>query len=68
MTQLEAQAAQSVESVGTLYVMKSKPLRDVLVDSIYKSKDVEGLAGQQKEDVFPGVRGGACCGDIIARG
>lgn len=44
--------------MGTLYVMKSRPLQDVHVDSIYKSKDVSGgrVAAQQKEDMFPEVR------------
>ncbi|KAM9717634.1 uncharacterized protein ACNS7B_021255 [Menidia menidia] len=51
--QLSTQAAQSIEAVGSLYVMKSRPLKDVLVSSIYKSKDV---AGQQKEDMFPEVK------------
>lgn len=51
--QLDSQAAQNIESVGTLYVMKSRPLQSVTVDSIYKSKDV---AGQQREDLFPEVQ------------
>lgn len=55
--QLDSQSAQNIESVGTLYVMKSRPLRDAIVDSIYKSKDVDSrVAAQQTEDMFPGVR------------
>ncbi|XP_017292488.1 fibrinogen alpha chain [Kryptolebias marmoratus] len=50
--QLEANSVQNIESVGTLYVMKSRKLKDVTVDSIYKSKDV---GAQQKEDLFPQV-------------
>ncbi|XP_070785972.1 fibrinogen alpha chain-like [Enoplosus armatus] len=46
--QLDSQSAQNIETVGTLYVMKSRPLQGVIVDSIYKS-------AQQTEDVFPEV-------------
>lgn len=53
MNQLEAHSAQNIESVGTLYVMKSRRLKDVVVDSVFKSKDLEA---QQKEDLFPLVR------------
>ena len=58
ITQLNSQFQSPQESVGTLYVMKSRPLQDVHVDSIYKSKDVSGgrVAAQQKEDMFPEVR------------
>ncbi|XP_051251163.1 fibrinogen alpha chain [Dicentrarchus labrax] len=52
ISQLDSQSAQNIESVGTLYVMKSRPLQGVIVDSIYKSKDV---AAQQREDMFPEV-------------
>ncbi|KAK5606880.1 hypothetical protein CRENBAI_014121 [Crenichthys baileyi] len=52
LSQLDSRAAQSVESVGKLYVMKSRPLQDVVVDSRFKSKDV---AAQQKEDMFAQV-------------
>uniref|UniRef100_A0A3B3WM05 Fibrinogen alpha/beta/gamma chain coiled coil domain-containing protein n=2 Tax=Poecilia mexicana TaxID=48701 RepID=A0A3B3WM05_9TELE len=52
VNQLDAQTARSVETVGTLYVMKSRPLQDVIVDSRFKSKDV---AAQRTEDVFPQV-------------
>lgn len=55
MNQLDSQGAQSIESAGVLHVMKSKPLREALVDSIYKSKDSPGVAGQQTEDMFPEV-------------
>lgn len=54
--QLDSQAPQSVETVGTLYVMKSRPLRDMVVDSNFKSGAVEGAAGQQTADKFPDVR------------
>lgn len=53
VNQLDAQVAQSVDTVGTLYVMKSRPLQDVIVDSRFKSKDV---AGQRTADLFPQVR------------
>ncbi|XP_061566057.1 fibrinogen alpha chain [Cololabis saira] len=53
VVQLDSQWAQNIESVGTLYVMKSRPLKDVVVDSIYKSKVV---AGQQRQDLFPEVK------------
>ncbi|XP_070849953.1 fibrinogen alpha chain [Chaetodon trifascialis] len=56
ISQLDSHSAQNIESVGTLFVMKSRPLQDVVVDSIYKSKDVDSkVAGQQKEDMFPEV-------------
>uniref|UniRef100_A0A667YTS2 Fibrinogen alpha chain n=1 Tax=Myripristis murdjan TaxID=586833 RepID=A0A667YTS2_9TELE len=32
MNQLESQSAQSIETVGTLYVMKSRPLKDAVVE------------------------------------
>nr|XP_024000882.1 fibrinogen alpha chain-like [Salvelinus alpinus] len=52
MDQLESQSVQSVETVRTLYVMKSRPLKDVVVDSKYKS----GPAEEQKEVFFPEVK------------
>ncbi|XP_076580936.1 uncharacterized protein LOC143316958 isoform X2 [Chaetodon auriga] len=56
INQLDSHSAQNIESVGTLFVMKSRPLQDVIVDSIYKSKNVDStVAGQQKEDMFPEV-------------
>lgn len=56
MNQLDSQGAQSIESAGVLHVMKSKPLREALVDSIYKSSPHSpGVAGQQTEDMFPEV-------------
>lgn len=56
--QLDSQSAQTIESVGTLYVMKSRPLQDSLVDSIYKSKDIPtGAAAQEQvQDMFPEVK------------
>lgn len=53
MDQLEAHSAQNIESAGTLYVMKSRRLKDAVMDSVFKSKDV---GAQQKEDLFPLVR------------
>lgn len=55
VNQLDAHSAQNVETVGTLYVMKSRPLQDVLVDSIYKSG--ARVEAQKTEDMFPEVRG-----------
>lgn len=55
MKQLDTLSGQSVESVGTLYVMKSRPLRDAVVDSIYKSKGLQ-TEQQTTEDLFPGVK------------
>ncbi|XP_036814250.1 uncharacterized protein LOC110536442 isoform X2 [Oncorhynchus mykiss] len=52
MDQLESQSVPSVETVSTLYVMKSRPLKDVVVDSKYKS----GPAEEQKEVFFPEVK------------
>ncbi|XP_038831671.1 fibrinogen alpha chain-like [Salvelinus namaycush] len=52
MDQLEAQRVQSVETVGSLHIMKSRPLKDVLVDSKFKSS----LSGEQKQDFFPEVK------------
>lgn len=54
VNQLDSQSAQNIESVGTLYVMKSRPLKDSVVDSPFKSKDVDG--GTQKQNMFPDVR------------
>uniref|UniRef100_A0A3Q1C560 Fibrinogen C-terminal domain-containing protein n=1 Tax=Amphiprion ocellaris TaxID=80972 RepID=A0A3Q1C560_AMPOC len=57
INQLDSQFPQNIESVGTLYVMKSKPLQDVIVDSVYKSKDIGiGTAAQKKDDLFQEVR------------
>lgn len=53
LKQLDYQSAQSVESVKTLYVMKSRPLKDDPVDSLLKSKPLDG---QQREDMFHEVR------------
>ncbi|KAI3375880.1 hypothetical protein L3Q82_003758 [Scortum barcoo] len=53
INQLDTQSAQTIETVGTLYVMKSKPLKDVVVDSIYKSG--ARVEAQQTEDMFPEV-------------
>ncbi|CAN9509366.1 unnamed protein product [Ophioblennius macclurei] len=58
--QLDSQSAQSIESVGSLYVMKSRPLKDLVVDNIYKSKDLDpaaaAAASQQRVDVFNEVK------------
>uniref|UniRef100_A0A8C6KPI5 Fibrinogen alpha/beta/gamma chain coiled coil domain-containing protein n=1 Tax=Nothobranchius furzeri TaxID=105023 RepID=A0A8C6KPI5_NOTFU len=53
MRQLEAQSAQSVESVGTLYVMKTSSLQTAAAETRFKSKDV---GGQKKDDVFSEVK------------
>ncbi|XP_033970213.1 fibrinogen alpha chain [Trematomus bernacchii] len=53
--QLDSQAAQNIEAVGTLYVMKSRPLKGVIVDSVYKSGPTGPAMAQQKEDMFPDV-------------
>ncbi|TDG99374.1 hypothetical protein EPR50_G00193670 [Perca flavescens] len=53
VSQLDSQSVQNIESVGTLYVMKSRPLQGVIVDSIYKSSGT--TTGEQK-DMFPEVR------------
>ncbi|KAJ8008508.1 hypothetical protein DPEC_G00105610 [Dallia pectoralis] len=50
--QLEAQSVQSVETVGSLQLLKSRPMKDVLVDSKYKS----GIGGEQKQDFFSDVQ------------
>ncbi|KAM3857515.1 fibrinogen alpha chain-like [Diretmus argenteus] len=54
--QLDSQSAQSIDTVKTIYVMKSRLLKDVEVDTRYKSKDVDGGAGGQREDFFPEVK------------
>lgn len=55
--QLDSQSPQNIETAGTLHVMKSRPLRDMPADNIYKSKDVGvEVAGQQTENMFPDVR------------
>lgn len=53
LLQLDLQSAQSVESVKTLYVMKSRPLKDDPSNSLLKAKVVDG---QQREDMFHEVR------------
>ncbi|KAK7909496.1 hypothetical protein WMY93_014180 [Mugilogobius chulae] len=53
MNQLDTLSNQNIESVGTLHVMKSRPLKDAVVSSIYKSKDA--AAQQKTEDMFPQV-------------
>lgn len=53
LKQLDLQSAQRVESVKTVYVMKSRPLKDDPVNSLHKSKAVDG---QQREDIFHEVR------------
>lgn len=53
LKQLDSQSSQSIESVKTLYVMKSRPLKDDPVNSVFKAKAPDG---QQREDVFHEVR------------
>lgn len=55
MNQLDSLSGQNIEMVGTLHVMKSRPLKDVNVDSVYKSKGIQ-TAQQKTEDLFPEVR------------
>ncbi|CAL1591072.1 unnamed protein product [Knipowitschia caucasica] len=56
MNQLDTLSNQNFESVGTLHVMKSRPLKDAIVDTVYKSKDPQTIQLQQtSEDVFPEV-------------
>ncbi len=58
MNQLDSLSGQSIESVGSLHVMKSRPLQDKLVDDRFKSRDIDssGVAAQQREDIFQEVR------------
>ncbi|KAE8279501.1 Fibrinogen alpha chain Fibrinopeptide A Fibrinogen alpha chain Precursor [Larimichthys crocea] len=58
VNQLDSQSAQAIESVGTLYVMKSKTLQDShAVDGIFKSKVIAtGAAAQEVQDIFPEVK------------
>lgn len=62
VNQLDSQSAQAIESVGTLYVMKSKTLQDShAVDGIFKSKVIAtGAAAQEVQDIFPEVRDTLC--------
>lgn len=53
LKQLDPQSAQSVESVKTLYVMKSRPLKAEPSSSLLKSK---ALDGDQRADMFHEVR------------
>lgn len=53
LKQLDPQSAQSVESVKTLYVMKSRPLKEDLGNSLLKSKTLDG---EQRGDMFQEVR------------
>ncbi|XP_018518875.1 fibrinogen alpha chain [Lates calcarifer] len=56
ITQLDSQPAQSIESVGTLYVMKSRRMQDTNVDSIYKSGATGAtVSAQRRQDMFPDV-------------
>ncbi|XP_037614904.1 fibrinogen alpha chain-like [Sebastes umbrosus] len=54
VNQLDSQSGRNVEAVGSMYVMKSRLMKDVIVDSIYKSGD-SNRAGQKTEDMFPDV-------------
>ncbi|XP_072314907.1 fibrinogen alpha chain [Eucyclogobius newberryi] len=53
--QLNTLSDKNFEGVGTLHLMKSRPLKDVLVNSVYKSKDPQ-MAQQKTEDMFPEVK------------
>ncbi|XP_026861972.2 fibrinogen alpha chain [Electrophorus electricus] len=52
MDRLDSIRTQSVETVSTLKVMKSKPLKDLILPSIYKSG---GERAEQKQAIFPDV-------------
>lgn len=58
MNQLDTLSGQSVETWGSLHVMKSRPLRDAVVDSVFKSGDPQAAQQQQTtvEDLFPEVK------------
>ncbi|XP_039996714.1 fibrinogen alpha chain-like [Xiphias gladius] len=57
VNQMNSQSHQITESVGTLYVMKSRPLKDAEnVDNIYKSGITSAAAAQQRDDIFLDVR------------
>lgn len=49
---LDSQLPVSIQSVGTMYVMKRRQLKEDPGDSLYKSKDPTRVEAQQKEDVF----------------
>ncbi|XP_068164972.1 fibrinogen alpha chain [Antennarius striatus] len=51
INQLDANMGQSIESVGTLFVMKSQPM-EATGETLFKSKDV---AAQKSEVMFSGV-------------
>ncbi|XP_071368143.1 fibrinogen alpha chain-like [Centroberyx affinis] len=54
--QLDAQSAQSIDTAGTLYVMKSRVLKDVVVDDRFKSKlEIDSGTGQQRQELFADV-------------
>lgn len=55
VNQLDSQSTQSIVTTGALFVMKSKPLRGAVVETIYKSGATQPLVGQQSEDMFPEV-------------
>ncbi|XP_029283125.1 LOW QUALITY PROTEIN: fibrinogen alpha chain [Cottoperca gobio] len=56
--QLDSRAGKNIESVGTMYVMKSQQPQGVIMESIYKSgqSGQSGAAGQQRVDMFPDVK------------
>uniref|UniRef100_A0A672YL76 Fibrinogen alpha chain n=1 Tax=Sphaeramia orbicularis TaxID=375764 RepID=A0A672YL76_9TELE len=54
MAQLDSLSGQSIETVGTLHVMKSREMKDAVVDTTYKSRD-SPAAAQQTEDLFSDV-------------
>ena len=57
VNQLDSQSHQTVDTVRTLYVMKSRPLKDTVVSSIYKSGISGAAVPQKKDDLFPDVSG-----------
>ncbi|XP_030631846.1 fibrinogen alpha chain [Chanos chanos] len=53
---LDSLAVQSVETVSSLRVMKSRPLKEELVSSVYKSGLTGGERAEQKLDLFGDVK------------
>uniref|UniRef100_A0A8D3DEM0 Fibrinogen C-terminal domain-containing protein n=1 Tax=Scophthalmus maximus TaxID=52904 RepID=A0A8D3DEM0_SCOMX len=60
VNQLESKSGQRIETVGTLYVMKSRPLDAAVLDSVYKTGGGGGgdstLASLKQDDVFFSVK------------
>ncbi|XP_035005366.2 fibrinogen alpha chain isoform X2 [Hippoglossus stenolepis] len=56
INQLDSRSAQNIQSAGTLYVMKSRLMKDVHVDSIFKSASGPTTGAQQTQDIFADVK------------